>query len=137
MNRIRTYYELRRLQTFEDRYHYLKLRGNVGESTFGHERYLNQRFYTSPEWRQIRQHVIARDEGCDLGFPDHEIYDRIIIHHMNPMTIEEIEHGSSDILDPDFLITTSHRTHNAIHYGDASLLVKPLVERKRGDTLLW
>lgn len=137
MNRVRTYYELRRLQTFEDRYHYLKLRGNVGESTFGHERYLNQRFYTSPEWRQIRQHVIARDEGCDLSFPDHEIYDRIVIHHMNPMTIEEIEHGSSDILDPDFLITTSHRTHNAIHYGDASLLVKPLVERKRGDTLLW
>lgn len=105
--------------------------------TFGHERYMNQRFYTSREWRDIRHEVIARDEGMDLGVPDYEIYDKIIIHHMNPMTPDEIEHGSREILDPEFLITTTHRTHNAIHYGDERQLPRQLIERRPGDTKLW
>lgn len=135
--RIRTYSELRRLDTFKERYEYLRLRGEVGKSTFGFDRYINQRFYTSQQWRHVRNHVIARDEGLDLGFPGYEIYDRIIIHHMNPMTAEDIEHGDEDILDPEFLITTTHQTHNAIHYGDERLLAQPLVERRPGDTRLW
>lgn len=134
---IRTYSELRRISTFEDRFEYLKLKGSVGRSTFGFERYLNQQFYTSRQWRQARDKVIARDNGMDLGIEGYDIYDRIIIHHMNPMTVEDIEHGNSDILDPEFLITTTHKTHNAIHYGDASLLPKVLVERRPGDTRLW
>lgn len=135
--RIRKYSELRRLDTFEDRFEYLSIRGQVGESTFGFERYLNQQFYRSKEWRHVRQVVIARDEGLDLGFAGHEIYDRIIIHHMNPMSIEDVEEGNPDILNPDYLITTRHQTHNAIHYGDASLLPQPLVDRRPGDTKLW
>lgn len=134
---IRRYSELRLLNTFEERYNYLRIGGYVGESTFGFERYLNQSFYRSREWKRTRDVVIARDEGLDLGVPGYEIYDRVIIHHMNPMTIEDIENGSEDILDPEFLITTTHRTHNAIHYGDQSLLIRPLVERRPGDTKLW
>lgn len=134
---IRTYSELRRISTFEDRFEYLKLKGSVGSSTFGFERYLNQQFYTSRQWRQVRDKVITRDNGMDLGIEGYDIYDRIIIHHMNPMTTEDIVHGNSDILDPEFLITTTHKTHNAIHYGDASLLPKLLVERRPGDTRLW
>lgn len=134
---IRRYSELRRLDTFEDRFEYLKLRGGVGEKTFGFERYLNQQFYRSTEWRRTRQIVIARDNGLDLGFEGYEIYDRIIIHHMNPMTIEDVESGSDDILNPEYLITTTHMTHNAIHYGDIGLLPKPLVARQPGDTKLW
>jgi hypothetical protein len=134
---IRRYAELRRIETFEERYEYLVLRGNVGDSTFGFDRYLNQQFYRSAEWRRVRNNVIARDEGCDLGILGYEIHDRVYIHHMNPMTVDEIEHGDDSILDPEFLITTTHRTHNAIHYGDASLLAKPLVERRAGDTKLW
>lgn len=134
---IRSYSELRQLQTFEERYQYLRIGGYVGDSTFGFERYLNQSFYRSREWKQTRNVVIARDEGLDLGIPGYEIFDRVIIHHMNPMTIEDIENGSEDILDPEFLITTTHLTHNAIHYGDESLLRKPLVERRPGDTKLW
>lgn len=137
MTLIRRYTELRRLETFEERYEYLRLRGTVGGSTFGFDRYLNQRFYTSREWKQIRNVVIARDEGCDLGVPGYEIYDKVIIHHMNPMTVEDIDSGNEDILNPDFLIATTHRTHNAIHYGDANLLPKPAVERRRNDTILW
>lgn len=135
--RIRSYSELRRLETFEDRFEYLSLKGHVGASTFGFDRWINQAFYTSRQWRQIRDQVIARDEGMDLGVPGYEIFDKIIIHHMNPMTAEHIEHGDPSILDPNNLITTTHRTHNAIHYGDSSLLPKPLVERRRGDTKLW
>lgn len=135
--RIRSYSELRRLETFEDRFKYLSLKGHVGASTFGFDRYLNQRFYTSKQWRDIRHYVIVRDDGCDLGVKDHEIYDRILIHHMNPITPEDITHGDSDILDPEFLITTCHATHNAIHYGDERLLPQPLVERSKGDTKLW
>lgn len=135
--RIRTYSELRSISVFEDRFHYLSLQGEVGSSTFGFDRWINQQFYTSREWRQVRQKVIARDEGLDLGVPGYEIFDKVVIHHMNPMTAEDIEHGDSSILDPEFLITTTHNTHNAIHYGDANLLPKPLVERRPGDTSLW
>lgn len=134
---IRTYKELIRYQSFEERYLYLALRGNVGESTFGFDRYLNQQFYTSSEWRHIRRYVITRDNGCDLGVEDHDIYSGLYIHHMNPMTVENITHGDPSILDPEFLITTTHQTHNAIHYGDQSLLRQPFVERRPGDTKLW
>lgn len=134
---IRTYSELRRLNTFTERYDYLRLKGVVGEPTFGYERYHNQRFYTSRQWKQIRDHVISRDFGLDLGAEGFVIHDRIIIHHMNPMTPEDIIHGDESILDPEFLITTTHKTHNAIHYGDASLLTQVLVERRPGDTRLW
>ena len=135
--KTRSYSDLRRLVTFEDRYDYLQLRGEVGRTTFGFDRYLNQRFYTSREWKQVRNQVIARDYGLDLGIDGYEIYDRIIIHHMNPMTADHIHHGDDDILNPEFLITTTHDTHNAIHYGDRNLLRQPLVYRHRGDTKLW
>ena len=134
---IRTYSELRRLTDFEERYKYLALRGSVGRSTFGFDRYINQQFYTSTQWRQIRHHVIARDLGCDLGVEGYEIHDRIYIHHMNPMTVDDIVHGEDSILNPEFLISTTHRTHNAIHYGDERLLPRPLTERRSGDTKLW
>ena len=134
---IRTYSELRRLADFEERYKYLALRGSVGRSTFGFDRYINQQFYTSTQWRQIRHHVIARDLGCDLGVEGYEIHDRIYIHHMNPMTVDDIAHGEDSILNPEFLISTTHRTHNAIHYGDERLLPRPLTERRSGDTKLW
>ena len=134
---FRTYSELIREPTFEDRFAYLRLKGSVGLATFGHDRYLNQRFYTSRQWRDMRDYVIARDEGLDLATPGYEIYNKIIIHHMNPMTAEELENGSGDVLDPEFLITTTHRTHNAIHYGDERHLTKPFVERRPGDTRLW
>ena len=137
MTRLRTYSELRQLSSFEERFAYLQLRGSVGHTTFGFERYVNQQFYTSKQWRDIRHEVIARDEGSDLACEGYEIYDRIIVHHMNPMRPEDI-HGSDDsILNPEFLISTTHQTHNAIHYGDASLLAKPLIERRPGDTRLW
>lgn len=135
--KIRSYSELRRLDTFIDRFKYLMLRGEVGRATFGFDRYINQQFYTSRQWRQIRNDVIARDNGCDLGIAGYEISDRAYIHHLNPMTVEEIENGNERILDLDNLITTTHRTHNAIHFGDEKLLPQPLVERKRGDTNLW
>lgn len=135
--RHRSYSELRRFETFEERFDYLKLGGEVGEATFGFDRWLNQRFYSSREWRWARQQVILRDEGCDLGILDYPIEVQLLIHHINPLTPQDIESGESWILDPEFLITTSKRTHNAIHYGDASLLPKPYVARERGDTRLW
>ena len=134
---IRRYAELRRLHTLEERFEYLALRGSVGEDTFGFDRYMNQQFYRSREWRDVRRLVIARDNGCDLGVEGYEIHDRVYIHHMNPMTPQDIEHGASEILDPEFLITTTHQTHNAIHYGAANLLARPPVERRPGDTKLW
>lgn len=134
---IRRYSELRTFETFEDRFEYLRLQGSVGQATFGFDRYINQQFYRSTEWKQARQRVIARDLGKDLGVDGYEIYDKIVIHHMNPMTVEHIEHGDADILDPEFLITTTHDTHNAIHYGDKSLLRVQLIERRPGDTILW
>jgi len=135
--RIRSYSELRRLETLEDRFKYLKLHGLVGDATFGFDRYMNQQFYRSSEWRHIRHAVIVRDNGCDLGVEGYEIHDRIYIHHMNPMSKDDIKHGDPSILDPDFLITVTHQTHNAIHYGNERLLPRPLVERRRGDTNLW
>ncbi len=137
MRMMRTYTELSRLETFEERYEYLKLRSTVGQATFGSERYLNQRFYTSREWRNARNDVIARDEGMDLGVPGFEIYDRIVIHHMNPITPEDIDDGNPEILDPELLITVTHNTHNAIHYGDKSRLNLPPVVRRPGDTKDW
>lgn len=134
---IRTYSEMIRLPTLEERYHYLSLQGSVGQATFGFDRWLNQGFYTSREWKQLRQHVIARDNGCDLADPNFVIYDRILVHHMNPITPDDIAHGEEAILDPEFLITTQHRTHNAIHYGDESLLPTLWIERKPGDTKSW
>lgn len=133
----KTHSELVRLGTFEERYHYLALRGTVGEATFGFDRWINQAFYRSKQWRDIRHAVIVRDEGCDLGFPGREIHSRPIIHHMNPMIAEEIAAGDEDILNPEYLITTTHKTHNAIHYGDVTLLATPFKERKRNDTKLW
>ena len=137
MTMTRRYSELRHIPTFEERFDYLKLNGSVGRETFGFDRYINQRFYTSKEWRDVRHHVIARDLGLDLGAEGYEINSRILIHHMNPIVVDDILHKNDDILDPEFLITTCHNTHNAIHYGDSSLLPKPLVERSRGDTRLW
>ena len=133
----RHYHGLSRLQTFEERYKYLRLNGVVGRSTYGFDRYLNQKFYTSSERRRVRNFVILRDGGCDLGIDGREIRDKIIIHHMNPMSVEEIEHGDEDILNPDYLIATTLNTHNAIHYGDESLLPKKFTERRPGDTKLW
>lgn len=134
---IRSFRQLDRLPTFEARFDYLSVRNDVGAATFGFERYLNQRFYTSREWRAVRNIVLARDEGCDLGIPGHEIYRRPIIHHMNPMTIEDVDDGNPDILDPEFLITVSHDTHNAIHYGTRASLRSPEIERTAGDTDSW
>lgn len=134
---IRTYRELSRLKTFEERYNYLKLAGTIGVTTFGYDRYLNQILYTSREWKKARDIVIVRDEGCDLGMEDYEIQRGIWIHHMNPLTPEDIESGSPDILDPEFLISTSRRTHDAIHYGDISLLPKQHIDRRQNDTCPW
>lgn len=135
--RRRSYTELRRINTFEERYRYLALRGSVGDPTFGFDRYINQMFYASRQWRQIRQHIIARDNACDLGIEGYEIHSRLYIHHMNPMTAEDIAHGDDSILNPEFLITTTHQTHNAIHYGDERQLPRQFVERSAGDTRLW
>lgn len=134
---IKTYSELRKLKTFEERYDYLKLSGSVGEETFGFDRFINQMFYKSREWKRIRDQIITRDNGCDLGIDGYEIYDRIIIHHMNPISVEDIELQSPFLVNLDYLISTSHSTHNAIHYGDKNLLSKPLIERHKNDTCPW
>lgn len=136
--RIRSYTELSSLRTFEERYNYLRLNGQVGADTFGFDRIFNQKFYRSLEWKTVRNHVIIRDNGCDLGIPGHEIQgQRLIIHHMNPISLEDIERGSDFLLDPEYLITTIHPTHNAIHYGDERLLLKAPIERSRNDTCPW
>jgi len=134
---IRSYRELRRLETIEERFNYLALKGDVGAATFGFDRWMNQEFYRSTQWRRVRSVVIARDLGLDLGVPGFEIHKGLYIHHMNPITLSDIREGDDSLLDPDNLITTSHGTHNAIHYGDRSLLPKKLVERRPGDTKLW
>lgn len=134
---IRCYHELKRLPTFKERYDYLRIGGLVGESTFGYERYLNQMLYSSSRWRQLRDQIIIRDNGCDLGIEDFQIQDKIIIHHMNPITIEQIEESASEIFDPEYLICCSYQTHNAIHYGDQSLLPQLPVVRRPNDTCLW
>jgi hypothetical protein len=135
--RVRSYSELRRRQSFEDRFEYLSMRGEVGQATFGFDRWINQQFYRSREWRQVRDLVVFRDEACDLGVPGYDIHSGLLVHHMNPMTAEDLENGAQWVLDPEYLITTTHRTHNAIHYGDQSLISKPPVERRPGDTRLW
>lgn len=137
MTITRTYSEFRRLETFEDRFHYLSLRGQVAQATFGFDRWINQQFYTGQEWRRLRNDIIVRDNGCDLGVDGYELHERIIIHHMNPLSVDDIVHGDDAALNPEFLISVSHRTHNAIHYGDASLLAKPFTPRRAGDTRLW
>ena len=134
---IRSYSELCLIGTIEERYDYLRLKGAVGAPTFAHERWMNQRFYRSVEWRRVRNEVIARDEGCDLGIEGYEIHDRIYIHHMNPMIVDDLKEGSASILDPEYLISVTMRTHNAIHYGDVSLLPSVPIERRPGDTKLW
>jgi hypothetical protein len=137
MMRTRTYSEMARYETFEERFDYLMLGGSAGVATFGFDRYLNQMFYTSREWKDVRRYVIIRDEGCDLGVPGFEIHSNLLIHHINPMVPDDIRHGETWILDPEYLITTSHNTHNAIHYGDKRSLPKPFVERSPNDTKLW
>lgn len=135
--RHRSYSELRGLDTFEERFEYLSLGGSVGVHTFGFDRWVNQLFYRSHEWKRIRDVVIVRDEGCDLGVPGYEIMSELLVHHMNPITAEDIKNFEEWIIDPEFLITTTHRTHNAIHYGDRNLLPQAPVERRPGDTRLW
>lgn len=137
MTKVRTYSELRRLETFEDRFDYLNLNGLVGETTFGFMRWLNQQFYSSLQWRNVRSIVILRDNGRDLGVPGFEIATDLLIHHMNPVTRDALVHSEAQLIDPEFLITTTRRTHNAIHFGDKSLLPRLDVERKPGDTKLW
>ena len=134
---IKRYSELILLPTFEERYKYLQLNGVIGDETFGFDRYINQMFYRSQEWRQIRDYVIVRDNGCDLGIEGHEIRGKILIHHMNPIGIKDIQQVNKFLLDPEYLITTMLSTHNAIHYGDESLLVKDPIERSKNDTCPW
>lgn len=135
---IKSYSELSQLETFEERFEYLRLDGIVGKDTFGFDRIFNQKFYRSEEWKQVRDFVIVRDNGCDLGVEGHEIYgNRIIIHHMNPISIDDIRHSTHNLLDPEYLITTIHQTHNAIHYGDEDQLIKAPIERVRNDTCPW
>ena len=140
MNRktsIRTYSELITLPTFEERFAYLQLNGVVGQDTFGFDRHINQIFYQSDRWRSIRDQIIIRDNGCDLGVEGYDIYGTILIHHINPITLEDIKQESEFLLDPEYLITTTHNTHNAIHYGDASLLPETPIKRSRNDTCPW
>ena len=134
---IKTYSELIKLKTFEERYEYLRLGGIVGRETFGFDRYLNQTFYKTDEWLSIRDHVIVRDNGCDLGIEGREIHSRILVHHMNPITKEDILSRSEYLLNPEYLICTIKRTHDAIHYGDESLLITIPVERRKNDTCPW
>ena len=134
---IRTYSELITLPTFEERFRYLQLGGKVGEDTFGHDRYFNQMFYTSDEWRRIRRDVIVRDNGCDLGIQDREIHGLIIIHHMNPITIEDIINRSEFLLNPEYLISTVKNTHDAIHFSDERILITDPIERRPNDTCPW
>jgi len=134
---IRSYRDLRRLRTFEERFRYLDLRGVIGNTTFGFERYLNQVLYHSSDWRRTRDVIIIRDNACDLGIDGREIFDLILVHHLNPITIENIERGDDCVYDPDNLICTSHNTHNALHFGGESSLIRLPKFRSKGDTLLW
>jgi hypothetical protein len=133
----RSYSEFIQIPTFEERYRYLQQHSEVGIATFGHERWLNQQFYTSREWRQVRQFVIARDIGRDLGVEGHEVFRDIIVHHMNPLELRDVTRHDAAILDPEYLISVSLRTHNAIHFGTEDQLAKPMVQRAPGDTKLW
>jgi len=134
---MRTYSELSKIKSFEDRFRYLQLNGKVGVETFGFDRFMNQAFYQSVEWKRIRDIVIMRDNGCDLGVNGHEIYGRITIHHMNPVLPRDIESHSDLLMNPEYLICTTHNTHNAIHFSNESLLPKDPIERKPNDTCPW
>lgn len=134
---IRTYHELIQLPSFRERYEYLRIGGLVGNDTFGFDRYLNQKFYHSPEWKQIRRDVIIRDEGRDLAMEGYEIQNGVYIHHMNPIGKDDLQNATELLLNPDYLVCVSFGTHQAIHYGDASLLPQLPVERRPGDTKLW
>lgn len=134
---LKSYSDLRRLDTIQERYDYLKIGGSVGATTFGSDRWINQRFYSSGVWRRARDQVIVRDGGCDLGIEEYQIHKGLYIHHMNPLTVDQLREGDDSILDPEFLITVAFKTHNAIHYGDDSLLPRPPVVRRAGDTKLW
>lgn len=135
--KTRSYHELLDLSTFEDRLEYLRLGGGVGRATFGFDRHINQSFYTSSEWKSVRNIVIVRDNGCDLGIPGYEVHAELLIHHMNPLSVSDILDREDWVLDPNFLITTTHNTHNAIHYGGKSPYPKVVAERSANDTKLW
>lgn len=134
---IRTYSEMMQFETFEERFNYLKLDGKVGEDTFGYDRIVNQMLYKSPKWRSTRDKIIIRDNGCDLGIDGREINGRVLIHHINPITLDDILRESSVLFDPENLISVSHITHNAIHYSDENILIKDPVERSKNDTCPW
>lgn len=134
---IRTYSELILLPTFEERFKYLQLNGRVGDDTFGFDRYINQNFYRSAEWKRIRDLVIMRDNGCDLALEGYEIYGRILIHHMNPITVKDVELSTEYLMNPEYLICVTHNTHNAIHYGDEKLINKGPIVRTKNDTCPW
>lgn len=135
--RIKTYSELIILPTFEERFEYLQLKGTVGQETFGFDRYLNQILYNSKEWKHLRNEIIVRDNGCDLAFEGFEIHGRILIHHINPITIDDVIKRREIVFDPENLICVTHNTHNAIHYGDKSLLITGPVDRRANDTCPW
>ena len=134
---IRTYSELITIPTFEERFEYLQLKGSVGKDTFGYDRYLNQVLYRSPEWKRLRNQIIIRDGGCDLACDGYDIYGKVLIHHLNPITVEDVLARSRKVFDPDNLVCVSHSTHNAIHYGDSDLLVTGPIIRTKNDTCPW
>ena len=134
---IRTYSELITIPTFEERFEYLQLKGSVGKDTFGYDRYLNQVLYRSPEWKRLRNQIIIRDCGCDLACDGYDIYDKVLIHHLNPITVEDVLARSRKVFDPDNLVCVSHNTHNAIHYGDVDLIVTGPIVRTKNDTCPW
>lgn len=134
---IRTYSELITIPTFEERFEYLQLKGSVGKDTFGYDRYLNQVLYRSPEWKRLRNQIIIRDCGCDLACDGYDIYGKVLIHHLNPITVEDVLARSRKVFDPDNLVCVSHNTHNAIHYGDVDLLVTGPIIRTKNDTCPW
>ena len=134
---IRTYSELITIPTFEERFEYLQLKGSVGKDTFGYDRYLNQVLYRSPEWKRLRNQIIIRDAGCDLACDGYDVYGKVLIHHLNPITVEDVLARSRKVFDPDNLVCVSHNTHNAIHYGDADLLVTGPIIRTKNDTCPW
>ena len=134
---IRTYSELITIPTFEERFEYLQLKGSVGKDTFGYDRYLNQVLYSSPEWKSLRNQIIIRDGGCDLACDGYDIYGKVLIHHLNPITVEDVLARSRKVFDPDNLVCVSHSTHNAIHYGDVDLLVTGPIIRTKNDTCPW
>lgn len=134
---IRTYSEMLTFPTLEERFKYLQLKGSVGKDTFGYDRYLNQILYHSDEWKRFRNEIIIRDDGCDLACEGHEIYKRILVHHINPITVDDVVNRNPKVFDPENVVCVSHMTHNAIHYGDENLLMTTPIERSQNDTCPW